>query len=108
MPSCAAREVNRIATGDPVLSPKVKIEPPTVVTRRFPVRINFPSAARSNRSIGRLHRHAQDTIGVQPALPQDLGRGSARPRARPDLGIKTKSASRGNGAELRIEPGPGS
>src|SRR4029450_5406640 len=54
-PLWAARVVKRMAAEDvPVLSPKVKVDPPAVVTRRFPARINLANISRTNQSIGRL------------------------------------------------------
>jgi hypothetical protein len=53
-PRSAARVVKRMAARDPVPSPKLKVEPPAVVTRRFPPRIKLLNTARSNRSIGGL------------------------------------------------------
>src|SRR5215831_10911994 len=53
-PRWAARVVKRIAAGVPVPSPRVKVDPPAVVTRRFPVRTNLPNISRSNQSIGRF------------------------------------------------------
>src|SRR5437016_4851930 len=61
MPRSADRVVKRIAAGLPQPSPKVNVDPPTVVTRRFPARIKFSNAHRSNRSIGRLLPHQART-----------------------------------------------
>jgi len=52
----AARLANRTATGVPVPSPQLKVDPVAVVTWRVPVRISLWHTARSNRSIGLLHR----------------------------------------------------
>src|SRR5712692_6978681 len=101
-PRSAARVVKRIATGVPVPSPRLKVVPPAVVTRRFPTRTNLSNAARSNRSIGRLPPPRQlcpatpathlESTGVganKQALP---GRGKAISR----VGIKTKFRRYGN------------
>src|SRR5690349_16033317 len=54
MSHSAWRLAKRIATGFPIPSPKVKVVPREVVTRKLPRRIKWLSKTRSNRSIGRL------------------------------------------------------
>src|SRR5262249_33040996 len=44
----------RIATGLPLPSPTLNVDPLAVVTRRSPLRTSLSSTTRSNRSIGRL------------------------------------------------------
>src|SRR5205809_7240794 len=65
----AAWLANRMATGVPVPSPQLKVDPVAVVTWRVPVRISLWHTARSNRSIGLLHRlnmvsRARDALGT--------------------------------------------
>src|ERR1700687_3004481 len=94
-PRSAAREVKRIATGLPVPSPKAKVDPPAVVTRRFPARINPSNAHRSNRSIGRLLPHQ----ALNPAMPStQLPSTGVEHKLVPSgtRAIKTKSFRRGN------------
>src|SRR5262249_36978057 len=98
--------MKRIAAGGPVPSPKAKLEPAAVLTRRFPVRINRPNAARSNRSIGRLlprrpaspvPQQASAVVGCQQVAPR-----SDRDRLPlSDTRIKTKSLGRGNGLSCK-------
>src|SRR5262249_14292055 len=54
MPRSTAWVAKRIATGLPLPSPTLNVDPLAVVTRRFPLRTSLSSASRSNRSIGRL------------------------------------------------------
>src|SRR5262249_9447825 len=97
-PRSAARVVKRIAAGVPVPSPRVKVRPPALVTRRFPVRTNLPNISRSNRSIGRLLR-------ARPFLPLRAPFSGYRHRPEPRLWsvvsaplarIKTKPLDRRN------------
>ena len=66
---CRARRrasVNRTATGVPVPSPNVNVDPSARRQAKISARINFSNAARSNRSIGRLP-HASSLSPATPA-----------------------------------------
>src|SRR5262249_8839016 len=72
-PRWAARVMKRIAAGVPVPSPRVKVDPPAVVTRRFPVRTNLPNISRSNQSIGRF-LHARPSPPYAAGFRHGVGR----------------------------------
>ena len=76
MPRSATRVVKRIAAGVPVPSPKVKLEPPAVVTRRFPARINLPmppEATDPSAASYRADRFARATIGGRGRWCEQIG-----------------------------------
>src|SRR5438094_2558913 len=83
----AAWLANRMATGVPVPSPQLKVDPVAVVTWRVPVRISLWHTARSNRSIGLLHRlnivsRACDALGGAAANRRLAARSFSRWRIR--------------------------
>jgi hypothetical protein len=96
-PRSAARLAKRIATGFPEPSPKVKVDPPAVVTRRFPTGISLSNAHRSNRSIGRLLPHQ----ALNHAMPSTQLTSTGVERFLAALGrIRTKSLRHSNAHDL--------
>src|SRR5262249_988480 len=101
----AAALVKRIAAGRPVPSPKVKADPRAGVTRRGPVAISFPNAARGNRSIGRI---------LPRRGPCRVGDNSCSPRRHAPVSLRLVPSAALHRLELNLydagaaEPGAGS
>jgi hypothetical protein len=99
MPRSTAGVAKRIATGLPLPSPNLNVDPLAVVTRRFPLRTSLSNTTRSNRSIGRLLTPVVAFASPQASCPK-----TPRPRRHAqDAMAKTQLASTGvAGEQVRL------